>query len=200
MTLYLIFAAILWGIVHSALASHSVKGALRKAFGAPAFDRMYRFSYNLFAISSLYPIVVMLFTFVDQPLYSIEAPWIYLTVLIQAIAAIIVISAVIQTGPADFIGWEQLSSISKSAPPALMTDGWYAHVRHPLYTGTLVFIWLIPAMTVNRLTLLIVFTLYVLIGAWFEERKLLKDFAPAYAEYKARVPMLIPKITKLGKQ
>lgn len=51
-------------------------------------------------------------------------------------------------------------------------------------------------MTVNRLALLVVFMLYILIGAWFEERKLLKDFGPVYTEYKARVPMLIPKIIK----
>lgn len=138
--------------------------------------------------------MVMLYTFEDRPLYSIQSPWIYLTVIIQAIAAIVLISAVVQTGPAEFIGWEQLSGVTASIPPVLMTDGWYAYVRHPLYTGILVFGWLIPEMTVNRLTLLIIFTLYILIGAWFEERKLLKDFAPAYAEYKARVPMFLPKI------
>jgi protein-S-isoprenylcysteine O-methyltransferase Ste14 len=55
-------------------------------------------------------------------------------------------------------------------------------------------------MTVNRLVLLATFTLYILIGAWFEERKLLKDFGPAYAEYKTRVPMLFPKIVNQKSQ
>ena len=193
-TIYLIFASILWGVVHSLLASHSVKTVLRRIAGGLAFDRLYRFSYNIFALCSFYPIAIMLYTFPDRPLYSIPSPWIYLTVIVQAIAAIVLISAVVQTGPAEFIGWEQLSGTGESKPPVLMTDGWYAYVRHPLYAGILVFGWLIPEMTVNRLALLIVFTLYIMVGAWFEERKLLKDFAPAYAEYKARVPMLIPKI------
>jgi protein-S-isoprenylcysteine O-methyltransferase Ste14 len=197
-TIFIICASALWSVTHSVLASHAVKGALRRAAGAPAFDRLYRFSYNFFALSSLYPIVVMLYTFRDRPLYSIESPWIYLTVILQGIAAIILISAVVQAGPAEFIGIEQLSGLSENQPPALMTDGWYAYVRHPLYLGILVFGWLIPEMTVNRLALLVVFSLYILIGAWFEERKLLKDFGPAYAEYKTRVPMFFPKIGKFG--
>lgn len=193
-TIYLISASILWGVLHSTLASHPVKAVLRRIAGDLAFDRLYRFSYNVFAVCSFYPIAMMLYTFADRPLYSIPSPWVYLTVIVQAIAAMVLISAVVQTGAAEFTGWEQLSSTDEVKPPVLMTDGWYAHVRHPLYVGILIFAWLIPEMTVNRLTLLIVFTLYIFIGAWFEERKLLKDFAPAYAEYMARVPMFIPKI------
>lgn len=193
-TIYLVCASILWGVVHSVLASHSVKQAVRKLAGNIAFDRMYRFSYNSFALSSFYPVAMIFFTFEDQPLYKIPMPWAYGTVIIQGIAVLILMSAVLQTGIGEFIGWDQLSQIDESKPPSLITDGWYARVRHPLYTGILVFGWLIPEMTVNSLALLIVFSLYILIGAWFEERKLLKDFGPAYAEYKTRVPMFFPKI------
>jgi protein-S-isoprenylcysteine O-methyltransferase Ste14 len=35
-------------------------------------------------------------------------------------------------------------------------------------------------------------TVYILIGALFEERKLLREFGEAYAEYRRRTPMLIP--------
>jgi protein-S-isoprenylcysteine O-methyltransferase Ste14 len=35
-------------------------------------------------------------------------------------------------------------------------------------------------------------TLYIIIGAYFEERKLLRDFGDAYAGYKRKTPMLIP--------
>jgi protein-S-isoprenylcysteine O-methyltransferase Ste14 len=193
-TIYLICASILWSAVHSLLASHTVKGALRRAAGPPAFDRLYRFSYNFFALASLFPVALMLYTFPDRPLYSIPSPWIYLTVIVQGLAAITLIAAVMQTGPFDLLGLTQLTEIGESKPAALVTDGLYAIVRHPLYSGSLVLIWLIPSMTVNRLALFAVLTLYTLIGAWFEERKLLKDFGAAYAEYKARTPMFIPKI------
>jgi protein-S-isoprenylcysteine O-methyltransferase Ste14 len=47
-------------------------------------------------------------------------------------------------------------------------------------------------MTQNSLTVYIGATIYTLVGAYFEERKLLQDFGEAYAEYRRRTPMLIP--------
>jgi protein-S-isoprenylcysteine O-methyltransferase Ste14 len=35
-------------------------------------------------------------------------------------------------------------------------------------------------------------TIYIFIGAYFEERKLLREYGEVYAEYKSRTPMLIP--------
>jgi protein-S-isoprenylcysteine O-methyltransferase Ste14 len=35
-------------------------------------------------------------------------------------------------------------------------------------------------------------TLYVLIGTWLEERKLVLEFGEAYLRYQRQVPMLIP--------
>jgi protein-S-isoprenylcysteine O-methyltransferase Ste14 len=100
------------------------------------------------------------------------------------------VAGVMQTGVWEFAGLSQLGGASESAK--LTTDGLYTYVRHPLYTAGLVFLWLTPEMTVNRLALWIVLSLYFVIGAYFEERKLLRDFGQAYADYKARVPMLIP--------
>ncbi|RPH62951.1 MAG: isoprenylcysteine carboxylmethyltransferase family protein [Chloroflexi bacterium] len=193
-TLYLIGASILWGVVHSFLASHTAKNALRRAFGAIAFDRLYRFSYNFFSLASFFPIWMMLVTFPDTALYRIPEPWVYLATLLQGLAAIALIAGVMQTGPFEFAGLSQLVDLGERKAETLVTDGLYAYVRHPLYTAGLVFIWLVPEMTLNRLALFAVFTLYIIIGAYFEERKLLRDFGPVYAEYKAKTPMLIPII------
>jgi len=194
-TLYLIGASILWGLVHSILASHGFKHLVRQAVGAMAYFRMYRFAYNLFSAASLFPILVMLSTFPDQVLYKIPAPWLYLTTILQGLGAMLLIAGVLQTGPLEFAGLAQLiPSYGESKPAELVTGGLYAYVRHPLYTGSLLFIWFSPEMSLNRLALWIVFSLYLVIGAWFEERKLLKDFGSTYAEYKARTPMLIPRL------
>lgn len=194
-TIYLIGASILWGGVHSWLASHTFKHWVRQAVGAETFFRLYRFAYNLFSVASLFPILAMLLTFPDQVVYSVPAPWLYLLTVLQGLAAIALIAGVMQTGPLEFAGLAQLApSYGDSKPAELVTSGLYAYVRHPLYTAGLVFIWAAPEMTVNRLVLWLVFSLYLVIGAWFEERKLLRDFGSAYAEYQARTPMLIPKI------
>jgi protein-S-isoprenylcysteine O-methyltransferase Ste14 len=68
----------------------------------------------------------------------------------------------------------------------------YRWVRHPLYTAGLLIIWLFPIMTCNLLALNIGMTLYILLGAVLEERKLEREFGEAYAQYKSRTPMLIP--------
>jgi len=193
-TIVLVVASILWGVVHSLLASHTVKDFIRGLSGPLAFDRLYRFSYNFFALASLFPIASMLLVLPDRALYSIPAPWMYLTTIIQGLSLMLLVSTLMQTDPFDFIGLKQLTEIGPARPPALVIDGWYAYVRHPLYLGSLVLIWLIPAMTVNRLALIVVATLYFIIGAYFEERKLLRDFGGQYAEYRARTPMLFPKI------
>ena len=99
----------MWGVIHSVLASYPVKDALRRVVGSRAFDKLYRFSYNVFALASFFPIAAMLYTFPDRPLYSIPSPWIYLTVVLQGLAAIVLMAAVVQTGPLEFMGLEQLT-------------------------------------------------------------------------------------------
>jgi len=78
----------------------------------------------------------------------------------------------------------------------LMITGIHKFVRHPLYTGTFLFIWglLILFPTVSVLITDIVITSYTLVGLRFEEHKLEKEFGAAYKKYKQNVPMLIPKI------
>ena len=97
-----------------------------------------------------------------------------------------------QTGITSFIGLRQLLLPEDTSPPRLVTDGLYRYVRHPLYTAGLVFIWLIPIMTWNLLALIIGLSVYVITGAYFEERKLLLEFGDAYAEYRQHTPMLVP--------
>lgn len=194
-TINIIAASILWGIVHSVLASHTVKAAARRAFGVYS-DRLYRLAYNIFSLASFFPILMMLATFEDTLLYVIPEPWVYLTTLAQGAAIFVLLAGVMQTGPFEFAGITQLARLNPQGPTTLVTEGVYAYVRHPLYSAGLVFIWLADSMTVNRLALWLALSLYLLIGAYFEERKLLKEFGQPYADYQKRVPMLIPSLTR----
>ncbi len=72
--------------------------------------------------------------------------------------------------------------------------GIHKYVRHPLYTGTLLFVWglffIFPFL--NNLVAALAITGYTLIGIKFEEKKLLLQFGDHYREYVSKVPMLIP--------
>ena len=47
-------------------------------------------------------------------------------------------------------------------------------------------------VTVNLLAVNIALTVYVIIGATFEERKLSREFGQVYADYAAVTPMFVP--------
>lgn len=78
------------------------------------------------------------------------------------------------------------------APEFRMTLA-YRYVRHPLMLGFLVAFWSTPTMTIGRLVLAGVTTLYILIAIRFEERDLLNTVGEAYARYRRQTAMLIPR-------
>jgi len=75
----------------------------------------------------------------------------------------------------------------------LRAPGPYRLVRHPLYVGWLFAFWATPSMSVAHLVFAVMTTLYILVAIRFEERDLV-DALPGYAEYRERVPMLVPRL------
>ncbi len=76
--------------------------------------------------------------------------------------------------------------------PTFQERGFYCYLRHPIQAGTILGLWAAPSMSAGHLLLALGFTLYILIGLHFEERDLLRTLGEEYADYRRRVPMLIP--------
>ena len=86
--------------------------------------------------------------------------------------------------------WLQLVG-RRYTPVPFVTPWLYRLVRHPLYIGWLTIVWATPTMTVAHLVFAVMSTAYILVGVRLEERDLVAAH-PEYAEYRRRVPMLIP--------
>jgi protein-S-isoprenylcysteine O-methyltransferase Ste14 len=195
---WILLAWVLYGTLHSWLASLSAKALVERRFGKGVL-RYYRLFYNLVVTLTLLPLLVLVVLSPDLEISRITFPWLALTLLVEALAALGLLAGVLQTGVMRFLGLAQITgSPDFGGPSTLEVRGLYRYVRHPLYLFGLLILWLIPLMTWNILAFNLGSTVYILVGIQFEERKLLKEFGQAYDDYQRRVPMLIPWTRKKG--
>ncbi|MEJ2512493.1 MAG: isoprenylcysteine carboxylmethyltransferase family protein [Anaerolineales bacterium] len=180
-------AALLYGFIHSLIAANGFKHLIYRLLGEGA-KKYYRLFYSLFASVTLLPVLILPAVIPDQTLYKIPEPLVYFTVFIQIVSVLLLVYSVLQTGALQFIGLSQAFGLKRE--DKLNTGGLYRYMRHPLYTFSLLVLWLTPTMTRNFALLYAALTVYIIIGAIFEERKLLQTFGAAYQEYRACI--LIP--------
>jgi protein-S-isoprenylcysteine O-methyltransferase Ste14 len=202
--IYSISGLILFAILHSVLAGHSLK---RKLFIKwPKLKPFYRLLYNF--VSLLY--LILWFIFIPPPsmqLYSIPIPYAYILILIQLMSLYLILKSAREFGTARFFGIPQVKAYFRNGKlpeyydemrrGELVTRGIYRWIRHPLYTFSLLLLISSPVMNTRLLAIIIFGTFYFYIGSIYEERKLIERFGESYKKYQKEVPRLIPwKIPK----
>ena len=194
----LAFSWVMFFVLHSVLAGQKVKTFFYAKF--PASAKYYRLIYNVISTITIFPAIYLQL--------SIQSPrWFYTNALSQYLAYLLILSGIVvmilafknyQTS--EFIGTIYLkknnklnSSISESS---LATSGLNAVVRHPLYFGILLslFGYLIHQFNTKTLIMGVIFFIYLIIGTYLEEKKLIQEFGEDYKKYQKNVKMLIPYI------
>ncbi len=96
-------------------------------------------------------------------------------------------------------GVRQASSWSRGEiyePPPFKESWLYRQVRHPIYLGLLIAFWATPQLTVGHVLFAGCMSAYIFIGAWFEERDLVRKHGQSYRDYQRKVPPYLPGLRR----
>ena len=186
----------LWCALHSALIARPLTGALRRRLGV-RFG-YYRLLYNAFSVATLVPLALLHGSWRGEVLLAYRGGWRPLALLLNLAAAALFVLGARAYGTADFLGLRSAVAAwrgeEQEAPP-FSTRGVLRWVRHPWYLAGLLVLWG-HDLDLAGLVSAAVLTLYLLLGAWLEERKLVAEYGDAYRAYQRAVPMLLPRRPK----
>jgi len=186
--------AIIWiayCVVHSVLAAVSVKLWAQQQLKTKF--RYYRIAYSIFSFLGL--VAILIFQF------SMRSTLLFLPGIVTQVAGMLMMA----TGAAIMVSmiWKyfmQLSGIrwltQEMIKSKLQVTGLHRFVRHPLYSGTFVFIWgwFVFYPSLSFLICSSVITIYTLIALKYEEQKLIQEYGNDYIQYRKKVPSLLPKL------
>jgi protein-S-isoprenylcysteine O-methyltransferase Ste14 len=209
LNVFLIFFTLMaFGVIHSLLASHPAKQFAQRLLGRNVATATYRLVFNVLAFATILPALSLVFRLPDRELYRLPAPWDAIALGLQMLAALGLVYSLYQMDVWFFLGVRQLGeppqmgvhySIDSTSTPQLVTNGLHRFVRHPLYTTSLMALYLTSPMSLNWLAFAVSCHVYFFAGSIFEERKLVREFGDAYRAYQQHVPRLLPRPWRLFK-
>ena len=178
-----------WCLLHSLLISGPVADLLDHWCG-----RASRLVYNLIAILTLLPLIIWEHSLSAGHVVTWPQMLWPLRMAMLLLALWLLVSAARSFKLGDFFGFSALHSSRQQPgePHELICSGILAKVRHPWYSAGLLLLWLRNHNEYELVTS-VVLSLYLIIGAHVEERRLFRRFGSAYADYKRRVPMFVPR-------
>lgn len=185
----LFLAWLLFGALHSLTAATAFK---QRAFKAGArFVRYYRLFYNAVALLTFLPVLLAYATAPSQTILTWAGSEMIGLGLI-GLGVVLGLIALRGYDLAEFTGWPPRQTAAE--PETLRRQGLLRYVRHPLYVALLI---VLAGLLVRQPTWVnLLFGgfafLYIRIGIYFEEQKLLTVFGLQYRQYQKQVPMLLP--------
>ncbi|MGE0590408.1 MAG: isoprenylcysteine carboxylmethyltransferase family protein [Cyclobacteriaceae bacterium] len=183
----LIFGWSVYFFLHSLLASHLVKEAVNHQF--PSLMNYYRLTYVIISTVGLLLLLYYNGSIESQDLFQRGGVVRYISLVFAAFGAIILKVSFRTYDLSSFVG-------VKKEVDTFVRSGLLQHVRHPIYSATILIVIGFFLFSPNLPTLISTLCIfgYLPIGIWLEERKLLKAFGEDYRSYKQEVPALVPKL------
>jgi protein-S-isoprenylcysteine O-methyltransferase Ste14 len=175
-----------FGVAHSLLAREAVKARLRPLLGA-----YYRLTYNIVAVLHIALVWAVGWLVLsgrgqfDLPAWGESVLW------AGHVGGWLLLVAGLAGYDLGRLVQNHLMGIDAPEDEPLRLDGLHRYLRHPLYSAGFLILWG-RAVGEFELATALWGSLYLLIGAVFEERGLLRLYGEDYADYRRRVPAFIP--------
>ncbi len=181
---FLIFAAI-----HSLLATDYIKNKVERLLKEKF--RFYRLLYTIISFPTFAPafLVWLKYTSLTPLVYRIPDWLSPVFLLVRLLGIGLFVYAVFQTDILEFVGIKPTRGETESK---LITGGAYGIVRHPMYTGAIAVLFTKMEMSQLELTASSLISIYFVIGAIIEEKRLVSTSGEEYRRYKQQVSMLVP--------
>lgn len=189
--------ALLWNGLLSAVFFFQHSGMIRSSFRAwlsPIIPSHYCSAVYAIASGTVLTAVVLLWQSSHTTLFEVQGllRMLFRTAFLLAIGGFV--WGVWALGAFDPFG--RISILShlehKQQASRLVVRGPYLWVRHPLYFFMLIFIWATPSLSLDRLLFNVLWTSWIVVGSYLEERDLVTEFGESYRHYQDTVPMLLP--------
>jgi hypothetical protein len=190
-------ATVMYGLVHSALASSWAKDCAVELVGRSSAGAFYRPFFNAQAVVLFGLLVLYSRRQPGRDLYHAKGPLAWAMRAGQAVALGMFVWAVASVGLPHLTGYENVLAWTSGAevPPmpdgqepapadsnAMKADGPLAYSRHPLNWLLLPLFWLQPRMTTRLFAFNLVLTAYVVLGSVAAESHTLRAYGEAYEQ------------------
>jgi protein-S-isoprenylcysteine O-methyltransferase Ste14 len=203
-------ATVIFGIIHSALASQKAKTTAVQIIGERRRNAWYRPLYLVQSLVTCGALALYVKGVPNQTLYRVRGPLAGVMQLCRFASIGYAIYAAHQVGIPAMLGWPGLTAWwhgaevvprepeaqgpARSGEERLHVTGPFLVSRHPLNLAPLPVLWLAPTITVNLAVFNSIATLYFVLGSVHEERRLRTSYGPAYRAYQhSAVPFYLPE-------
>ena len=201
----------LFALLHSVGAQEPFKDALARIAGRFFVDHFWRILYCALSFWALYYAVASLHWArnLENDVWLVAYPdWLWQSITALHLGSIaLVYVAFIQSDYLEFLGLKQAgrgimalmgrragtTELSLFGTHRLVTGGVYGLVRHPMMAAGFWFL-LTSGPSLNNLIYTGMYTVYMVIGGYYEEKRMIRVFGEEYLRYRRRVGAFFPRL------
>ena len=194
--LLVLLGVVIFGIQHSGISALRIKHWIIDKCGKKGYSR-------IFTITSMLALVFsfILLNYWDWLYFILNPELVNLLLFVPGILLILV-GLIIASIASREISVSTVADMRTDRKPELISSGIYAKVRHPLYLATILLFLGLGLMYpfLNVIIYVISMSLYILVGAYLEEQKLIGYYGHEYLQYKEQVGFILPKMASTSNE